>query len=262
MFKFLFLFLMISNLHAKEIQFFDKKIDYWKKKTKRKPTVIISDIEIIDSEDEKKQDRKKNKKFSWNKYLNKENDEFFKEGNYLPPAPFMEVARRPTEENIKNYFSYIKMKNKLSRDLQIAIANYQKKYSKELSPESKQYLSSKSHELSPKIDYSNQEISISTYFLTTCSACKKMFRTLKILQSQGIYVETIQIDIENPRKSGVSVPVRDATEKEIKGLKSAGLVVPFSIIRTKDDSFTLTGYQSTQSIHREISKRSNKTPKN
>lgn len=31
--------------------------------------------------------------FQWNKYLSPNNDEFFKEGDYTPPAPFMEIAR-------------------------------------------------------------------------------------------------------------------------------------------------------------------------
>ena len=37
--------------------------------------------------------------------------EFFKEGDYSPPEPFMELARNPTDENIRMWFQYLDKKN-------------------------------------------------------------------------------------------------------------------------------------------------------
>ena len=34
-----------------------------------------------------------NKSFAWEKYLSPAHDEFFREGDYTPPAPFVEIAR-------------------------------------------------------------------------------------------------------------------------------------------------------------------------
>ena len=37
--------------------------------------------------------------FPWQKYLDPKNDDFFREGDYSPPAPFMEIARNPSDSN-------------------------------------------------------------------------------------------------------------------------------------------------------------------
>ena len=48
--------------------------------------------------------------FQWKKYLDPKNEEFFKEGDYTPPAPFIEIARNPTDANIRNWFKYLETK--------------------------------------------------------------------------------------------------------------------------------------------------------
>ena len=53
--------------------------------------------------------------FDWDKFTNPKNREFFKEGDYTPPEPFMEIVRRPTDENLTRWFAYIEKRNELSR---------------------------------------------------------------------------------------------------------------------------------------------------
>jgi hypothetical protein len=89
--KICFIFLFAMNLSAKEMSFFSSKINYWEN---NKESLKQEKLPIIKK-------KEKHKKFSWKKYLNPENDEFFQEGNYKPPAPFMELARRRTKKNKK-----------------------------------------------------------------------------------------------------------------------------------------------------------------
>ena len=226
---------LISSFQGKanEIHFFEDKINYWNQNKNKKPS-------------QKPQVKKESQNFNWDKHLNPENDEFFKEGNHIPPAPFMEVARRPTKENIDNYFAYIKKKNDIMNRLRLKIADYQKK--KGVNSESKAYLSEKSNEVRPNIDLSHKKISITTFFLTTCSACHRMFKTLEALQNMGVYVEGVQIDIDSVRKTSVLFPVRMATEKEIATLKAAVHAVPFSIVRKEETTKSIEGFRTINQI--------------
>ncbi len=66
------------------------------------------------------------RKFNWKETMNIESDEFFREGNYLPPAAFMELARRPTEQNIQNWISYQKRKQNLTQQINQKIASFKR----------------------------------------------------------------------------------------------------------------------------------------
>ena len=78
-------------------EMFDSPINYFEKdkveEKKQKPEKETKTLQ-------KDKFHKNQKKFNWNLYLNENSDEFFKEGNYIPPAPFMEALRRPTRKNI------------------------------------------------------------------------------------------------------------------------------------------------------------------
>lgn len=158
---------------------------------------------------------------------------------------FMEVARRPTDENIKNWMEYIQKNNDVQRKFMIALNKYRQK--NEIAPKSEQILDQKMNELK-QIDLGNTKVSVTTYFLTSCPACKKMFKTLDQLQRQGLYVEAIQIDTDKNLKTGVTVPVYKANDEERKGLISAGMGVPYSIIRVGKKAIPLNGYQTVSSI--------------
>ena len=67
----------------------------------------------------KKKKKEKKKSFKWSNYLDPKNDEFFKEGSYTPPKPFMELARNPSDKNIGNWIAYNKKKNALNQRLQL-----------------------------------------------------------------------------------------------------------------------------------------------
>ena len=227
--------LVISDSFA-EINFFSKEIDYWNEKNIKKN--ISKATPTSNSKKEKKE-------FDWEKYKDIENDEFFKEGNHIPPAPFMEVARRPTKKNIENWLEYINQKNAVQRRFLKEIRKYQA--SKELSPESKSFLVNQEKLLNFTPD-DFKGVTVTTYFLTTCPACKKMFQSLSELQKNEIYVEAIQVDYKKKLKSAVDVPVYLASDKEAKGLIEAGIGVPYSILRIGKKAFPLNGYQNSQGV--------------
>lgn len=241
----LIFFISIIEVGA-EINFFDKDINYWiQKKEKNKASKIQSKTKV----------KKDKNGFNWAKYKNVEDDEFFKEGNHIPPAPFMEVARRPTKENIKNWLEYISMKNKMQARFLKELRKYQKK--KILPPESIRFLNAQSAKMTFVSD-SLSDVNITTYFLTTCPACKKMFNTLSDLKRLGIYVEAVQIDYKKRLKHTVNVPVYLAKKEEAKGLIDAGIGVPYSILRIGKKAITLTGYQSSNGIMKKILDEKNK----
>ncbi len=231
--KYLVIALLILPLCSfADVNFFETEINFWdeKKKDMRKESVS----------------KKKDTKFEWSKYKNIENDEFFKEGNHIPPKPFMEVARRPTEENIKNWLDYIKMKNDVQARFLAALNSYKSKVN--LPPESKQLIMQKTKNLPKPVILPSKKVTVTTYFLTTCPACKRMFKTLDELQKMGVYVEAIQVDSEKSLKFGVSVPIYKIRKKEREGLMSSGIGVPYSIVRVGSKAMPVSGFQTTRSL--------------
>lgn len=224
--------LMFPLCSFADVNFFETEINFWdeKKKDIRKESVS----------------KKKDTKFEWSKYKNIENDEFFKEGNHIPPKPFMEVARRPTEENIKNWLDYIKMKNDVQARFLAALNSYKSKVN--LPPESKQLIMQKTKNLPKPVILPSKKVTVTTYFLTTCPACKRMFKTLDELQKMGVYVEAIQVDSEKSLKFGVSVPIYKINKKEKEGLMSSGIGVPYSIVRVGGKAIPVSGFQTTRSL--------------
>ncbi len=232
----IFLLTLLPLVSSAEVSFFDNDINFWNEKKEKKQV---------------HQSSNKKEKFDWSKYKNIENDEFFKEGNHIPPKPFMEVARRPTEENIKNWLDYIRMKNDVQARFQKALAKYREKVS--LSPESSQMLTQKSRSL-VQTNLPQKNITITTYFLTTCPACKRMFKTLEELQKMGVYVEAIQVDSDKKLKFGVSVPIYKINTKEKEGIINSGIGVPYSIVRVGKRAIPVNGFQTVKSLFETLNK--------
>ncbi|MFT6631927.1 MAG: thiol-disulfide isomerase/thioredoxin [Bacteriovoracaceae bacterium] len=232
----IFLLTLLPLVSSAEVSFFEDDINFWSEKKENKQV---------------HQPSNKKAKFDWSKYKNIENDEFFKEGNHIPPKPFMEVARRPTEENIKNWLEYIKMKNDLQARFQKALVKYREKVS--ITPESSKMLIQKSRSL-VQTKLPQENITITTYFLTTCPACKRMFKTLEELQRMGVYVEAIQVDSDKKLKFGVSIPIYKINKKEKEGILNSGIGVPYSIVRVGKRAIPVNGFQTVKSLFETLNK--------
>lgn len=198
---------------ASEISFFDSKIDFWGDKQK-------SDLPSVASE---KEEPAQAGKFPWKTYLDPKNKEFFREGDYTPPEPFMELARNPSDENIKNWFELTKKKNELARRLDMRMREY---LAKNRSEPAAQVVSSPNPVPEAPLDPSRFKLRM--YFESTCPHCKRMFGVLKRLQGDGFEVQVLQIDRGVVPDEGKSLPLGLATEEEVKkhGIKG----VPFLLI--------------------------------
>jgi glutaredoxin len=231
------------------VSFFDSnEINYWgdgKKEEKNNGPKKSKKITKVKEE-------KKGSKFSWESHLNVEHDDFFKEGKHLPPAPLMEVARRPTDRNIKNYLKYFGMKNLIKARMQNAIESYIKKNSssgkKKLTAQSKKYLKHKAKEFKGHVK-GREKIRFSMYFRATCPHCKRMFKTLEQLGKMGFIVEAIQTD-KVPLKERYAVPIMDATKEDMAYLKSMGVKgVPYTLIRIQEGKqYSLKGHPSVNEV--------------
>ena len=200
--KFLILsFIIIIVFSSVKANMFDSPINYFDEETPESAILNKKSRKII----------RKKKNFNWGMYLNESNDEFFKEGNYIPPAPFMETMRRPTRKNILFFEEWKSKRNRLLRI-----------YNKERN----RILGLNGFKRKLKIKTSNKEIynalkkyRIMFYFSTTCSSCKLMFNVINRLVDNGVYVEAVRVDPGNDTVANLKIPWTPVSVKEYSLIK-------------------------------------------
>lgn len=170
---------------AKELQYFNDKIDFWNEGAKVKPT--------LETAAPKKSEEKSD--FAWKTYLDPKNKEFFKEGDYTPPEPFMEVARNPTDENIKNWFDLMAKKNELAARLESRMREYMTKSDASGSQiQNAEVTAPRRLPAKKQVQVDSSRFHVRMYFESTCPHCRRMFTVLKRLRSEQFQVEVVQID--------------------------------------------------------------------
>jgi len=239
-------FLKLSSLllsltaWAGDFQYFEGGIDYWNDASKRveeikKPIVPMtkSNAEITDGS-----------KFVWSKYLDPKNKEFFKEGEYAPPEPFMEIVRNPTDENLKMWFAYIDKKNELASRLDTRMKEFVGSHGL-IPTEEKNILLARGSAL-PKMSEATKRFRFRMYFDSKCPHCKKMMGTLEDLQNRGFLVEARQVD--GGEAPAVLFPIVRANSKEMAEKEVQN--VPLLLIGDlqKKVVYRLPGYQSTEAV--------------
>lgn len=217
--KLVLLLLLSSFAHAEKLEYFESKIDFWGDKpgAKDNPKAQVSPTDKQDG------------KFPWKTFLDPKNKEFFKEGDYTPPEPFMEVARNPTDDNIKQWFELMKKKNELQTKLQDRMAEYMAKNGELKIPAN----IATATPAPPKVKEQNVALDPSRfrlrmYFESTCPHCRRMFQVLKKLQDGGFHVEALQVDSGPVPDAEKVVPISRADPNDLKkhGIKG----VPFLLI--------------------------------
>lgn len=235
------------TLSGSDFQYFDSGIDYWEsKKPKNAPKVLVKAEEKP----------KPSEAFDWKKHLDPKNTEFFKEGSHVPPEPFMELVRNPSDENIKNWFLLIEKKNELADRMQKRIEEYLEK--QQGTPESRSILrEKKAHFQQVKLDAKKYRFRF--YFDSKCPHCKRMFQTVSELQSMGYYVEAFQLDDGNNPLPGLSVPAVRASQEERKKYNIQS--VPLLLIGDlkKKVVYRLSGFQTVSSIMAAIQNQPNES---
>ena len=209
---------------AESLQYFDKKIDFWSEKESNDLAVVPSALPASNTE--------KDDKFPWKTYLDPKNEEFFKEGDYTPPKPFMEVARDPSEQNIKNWFEFMQKKNELAKQLEVKMQEYLvKNGSQGASPSIP--VDFKTLPKSASLNQSTVRVDptrfhFRMYFESTCPHCRRMFSVLKRFKDEGFTVEALQVDDGPVSPDEKIVPIGKANLAELK--KNGGKAVPFLMI--------------------------------
>lgn len=190
------------------MDYFDEPINFWKEQSVGKPATAPK------SESTPKAEQVETKKsdFDWKTYLDPKHDEFFREGDYTPPKPFMEVARNPSDENLKNWFEYMRMKNELATRLQTRMQEYAGQPAP--LPQAPMIAKRASAPASLKVD--PKRFRFRMYFDSHCPHCKRMFETLERLEADGFDVEALQVDSGPLLKRSGTVQIERATPGDVK----------------------------------------------
>jgi hypothetical protein len=181
--------------------------------------------------------------FDWKKHLDEKNDEFFREGEYIPPAPFMEVARDPSDANIKLWIAYIDKKNRLAERLRSRIAEFSTT-SKESVP--KQLAAERVRAIeSTRSSFDPSRFRVRTYFDSKCPHCMRMLVTLKQLQDMGVLVEALQIDRDRSENARFPLATAFADPADVKkqGIQSVPLTL-VADLKNKTVLNPISGFKS------------------
>jgi hypothetical protein len=211
--------LLAGTAHADGFQYFDEGINFWSKETreaKEQPSKGKEPQKVETSNlPREEKDGKEKPKFDWKTHLDPANEEFFREGGHVPPAPFMELVRNPTDQNIRMWFTYIEKKNALSERLAQRMQAYAQSNQVAFSREAKTTITQKINQL-PIPDDDFERYRFRMYFDSTCPHCQKMFATLNDLQDRGYFVEARQVDRGSLLHIKSMVPIVAASSDEVK----------------------------------------------
>jgi hypothetical protein len=226
--------------------FKNSEIDYWKENQVQgeKPSLpVVSSAKSASA-------------FPWKKYLDPKNEEFFKEGDYTPPAPFMEIARNPSDDNIANWFKYLELKNALTHRLQERLEAY-----------GAQHVSTTAFEqavipkapVQPQVEVDAKRFRLRLYFDSKCPHCQKMMKTIGELSQLGFWIELRQVDSDLSIRSQIPFPVSSATPKELKQYQIEG--VPLLLVGDlkRGTFFKIQGEQPTDAVLQAIRSEPNST---
>lgn len=206
-----------SWVRAAEIQYFEGSINYWGKEKTNETAVSSSSDAKVKPDAEKKEDAAEavKEQFQWSKYMDPANKEFFREGDYTPPEPFMELVRNPSDKNIRMWFAYMERKNELASRLQRRMTEYAHANGPSIPTEAKEKIIQASRRMpTPADDF--ERFRFRMYFDSQCPHCKRMFETLNDLQDRGYFVEARQVDNGSLEQIQSHVAIVSAPAAEVK----------------------------------------------
>ncbi len=216
----LFIFSITIQTHSKP--YFDSKISYFDEVKKEIP---------------KKKANKQTKKdgFSWAEQMDPNNDEFFKEGNYMPPKAYIEAIRNPSDENVKNYLSYMGKKQKLLEAFKNKVANLSqtKKVNVHLQDQ-------------PQISNFDQKVLF--FHDIDCPFCKKMYPEINQALNSGVFVEAIRVDKKREQTKGLIIPSRRITKKERAKYKIEAVPALLVVNKKNKKILKYSGYKNFKEI--------------
>jgi thiol-disulfide isomerase/thioredoxin len=235
-----------------DFQYFSKSIDFWGEKAE--PPPIEKATATTETKPEKplapKIEEAKKESFEWGTYMDPKNKEFFKEGDYTPPEPFMELVRNPTDENMKMWFAYMDKKNELQTRLQQKMAEYMAKNGQSVPQPDEARVAALAPAKLKNVD--PQRYRLRMYFNSTCPHCQRMFGTLSELQAKGFFVEARQLDRDHGAVRALPFPAEFASPDEVKqkNIQSVPLLLIGDL--KKKVVYRLNGFQPTTEVLKAI----------
>lgn len=200
---------------------------------------------------EKDEQPKKAKEFNWNEQLNIENDQFFKEGDYTPPAPLIEALRRPTKENILNFEKWQEMRNLLLQRYETARTQYVGRNGVSIPRASIETFNVDEREI--------ENYHYIFYFESTCPSCHAMFQTINEMVKRGVYVEAVRVDKGKNQVKGLDLPWSYAQVEELKKLDLKAVPVLVAIDEKTKKAYQMTGRKSIKEVLKAIRQESKKS---
>ncbi len=230
-----FLLFIVFWADSSLAQFFDKPIKYFDEEKIEKK--VIEPVENKISKDSEPQS------FKWDNYLDEEKDEFFREGDYLPPAPFLEVVRRPTAKNILLFEEWKKKKNRL-------LVRYNEKRMNVLGLKgvSSNPIIERGKSSSKEVYEKLKNYRMVFYFDSKCPSCKGMYQVVNQLASNGVYVEAVRLDADENEILGLSVPWVKASASEMSVLKISAVPMLMIFEDESKQAFKVVGKKNAEEI--------------
>ncbi len=210
------MYMLSNSAYGNNFQYFEGGINYWgKDKTIEAKSDTTSEMPKKEETSAKEETDKENVPFDWKKHLDPKNEEFFREGDHVPPEPFMELVRNPSDKNIRMWFAYIEKKNTLAERLSRRMQEYTQANQATFSKEAKATIAQNIRQLPiPEDDF--QRYRFRMYFDSNCPHCQRMFATLNDLQDRGYFVEARQVDRGPIQHIKSLVPIVTASSDEVK----------------------------------------------
>jgi thiol-disulfide isomerase/thioredoxin len=238
---------------ADGFSYFEERIDYWSPRAENPSGGSAADnAENMISKNAAPFDGKESQPtFDWQKYMDPKRTDFFKEGDYVPPEPFMEVARDPSDFNVKMWFAYIDKKNALATRLQQRLGEYASKTGAAASID--QLKASSAPE--PKFQAVEGDIKryqFRMYFDSQCPHCQKMMGTMAELAERGFFVEAKQIDNLPYDSKNLPFVISKASRDEVARHHISS--VPFVLVGDLKAKvvYKVSGYKSVDVLFQEI----------
>lgn len=237
------LFLLVPSTSLFASNYFDKGINYWSKSKSVEKTTTVEG-------NKPKKEKEDPQKFNWDQYINpKTKDdlkEVFREGDHTPPTPLLEVAKNPTDQNIKNWFKTIETKNRIMAKVNKRLSEYLKKKT-DLTDTDRSFIENRKKIATPK-DIDFKRFRFRMYFESSCPHCKRMMPELLKLQDMGFFVELRQVDSNKKYRQSLPFVVTQASPKELKEKKVNAWPVLFIGDTQKKLIYRLNGFQDANSI--------------
>ena len=244
--------LFANQAMPQSITYFSKDIDYWNDGHSigsTNPSQHHHDNENPQNDNPSQIRSLDAQPFNWKNYIGDkaiEKASFWDDGgNYIPPLPFRELAANPTQENAKNFITWLNKKNSVITDVNKVLSENNENKIQTINTSSNINNLSTQDEKENKIEKIDWKNATIVYFYSsTCPHCRKEKSVIDYLIKLGAKITPVQIDF------GDQAPVYENSIPFDKKLASDFQVksVPKIFLKYNNSVIVFDGETSIESI--------------